>query len=201
MTYSLRIMQGRLAEVIGDRPKAGGRETALDNDRKMRTFGWARAAARTAANLDPGTTRLLEAYCEGVNNSFSAQQKAGTLHPLFKQLEVTPEPWTPADCLLSWWHLAQYFAGDGTRELHGLAEPDPAASGPATASATKDALGGRRRGGGSAGGRQRGLAAERRRSSARARAGGTSGTATDAPKFSHAWVVGGSKTTTGSPCW
>jgi acyl-homoserine lactone acylase PvdQ len=46
MTYGLRIMQGRLAEVIGERQKAGRKETALDSDRKMRTFGWARAAAR-----------------------------------------------------------------------------------------------------------------------------------------------------------
>jgi penicillin G amidase len=117
MTYSLRIIQGRLAEVIGNGPQTGRRETALDHDRKMRTFGWARAAMQTAAHLDPGAKGLLEAYSEGVNESFSAQQKAGTLHPLFKKLDVTPEPWTPAGCLLSWWHLAQFFAGDGTREL------------------------------------------------------------------------------------
>jgi acyl-homoserine lactone acylase PvdQ len=53
MTYSLRMIQGRLAEVVGDRPKTSGRETALDHDRKMRTFGWARAAARTAASRSP----------------------------------------------------------------------------------------------------------------------------------------------------
>ena len=94
-----------------------GKKPRLDNDRRMRTFGWARAASRIAAKLDPGTRGLLEAYCEGVNASFAAQQKAGTLHPLFKQLEVAPEKWTPADCLLSWWHVAQFFAGDGTRDL------------------------------------------------------------------------------------
>src|SRR6185369_9389747 len=36
---------------------------------------------------------------------------------LFKQLALDPEPWTPADCIASWWHLGQFFAGDGTREL------------------------------------------------------------------------------------
>ena len=117
MTYSLRIIQGRLAEVVGDRPRGNRNETAVEHDRKMRTFGWARAAARTAANLDAATRELLAAYCDGVNDSFAAQQRAGTLHPLFKQLGVTPEPWTPADCLLSWWHLAQFFASDGTRDL------------------------------------------------------------------------------------
>src|ERR1039457_1196618 len=52
MTYGLRIMQGRLAEVISDRPKGGRRETAVVSDRRMRTFGWALAAARIARNLD-----------------------------------------------------------------------------------------------------------------------------------------------------
>ncbi len=117
MTYGLRIMQGRLAEVVGARAKGGRRETAVDSDRKMRTFGWTRAATRIAANLDPNTLKLLEAYSDGVNDSFAAQEKAGTLHPLFQTLGVTPEKWTPADCLLSWWHVAQYFAGDGTRDL------------------------------------------------------------------------------------
>ena len=92
MTYSLRIIQGRLAEVIGDRPRGNRNETALAHDRKMRTFGWARAAARTAANLDAPTRELLGAYCAGVNDSFAAQQRDGTLHPLFKQLNVTREP-------------------------------------------------------------------------------------------------------------
>src|SRR5512133_735371 len=70
MTYGLRIMQGRLAEVIGDRPKGGRRDTALDSDRRMRTFGWGLAAARIARNLDADTLGLLQAYCEGVNASF-----------------------------------------------------------------------------------------------------------------------------------
>ena len=73
MTYGLRIMQGRLAEVVGNRQKVGRRETTLENDRRMRTFGWARAAARIASNLDADTKGLLEAYCEGVNASFDVQ--------------------------------------------------------------------------------------------------------------------------------
>src|ERR1041385_2968158 len=58
MTYNLRIIEGRLAELVGNRPKAARNETALDHDRRMRTFGWARAAKRTAAQLDAGTLRL-----------------------------------------------------------------------------------------------------------------------------------------------
>jgi acyl-homoserine lactone acylase PvdQ len=41
-----RVMaiQGRLAEVVGERPSARRGESAIDHDRKMRTFGFYRAA-------------------------------------------------------------------------------------------------------------------------------------------------------------
>ena len=44
MHYTLRIIHGRLAEVVGDVKKARRNETAVQNDRKMRTFGFYRAA-------------------------------------------------------------------------------------------------------------------------------------------------------------
>ena len=199
MTYGLRIMQGRLAEVIGDRQKAGRRETALDNDRKMRTFGWARAAARIASNLDADTRGLLEAYCEGVNDSFAAQQKAGTLHPLFKKLEVTPEKWTPADCLLSWWHVAQFFAGDGTRDLmvwHNRLHPQPGQPPPPQpgASWADDTAAVVQRQDVS----ESWLREVEQFCSAHGLSGAQAGDTNETPKFSHAWVVGGKKTTTGS---
>lgn len=196
MTYSLRIIQGRLAEVIGDRQRGNRNETALANDRKMRTFGWARAAARTAANLDASSRELLSAYCAGVNASFAAQQGDGTLHPLFKQLGVTPEPWTPADCLLSWWHLAQFFASDGTRDLLAWrnslnprpGQPQPPKPGPLWLDDASAVV-------------QRGDVSEawlkRTEEFGSAHGFGTSGNG-DGPKFSHAWVVGGMRTTTGA---
>lgn len=197
MTYSLRIIQGRLAEVIGDRPKPGRRETALDHDRKMRAFGWARAAARTASNLDAATRQLLDAYCQGVNDSFAVQQRAGTLHPLFQQLEVAPEPWTPADCLLSWWHLAQFFATDGTRDLmawRNRAHPSPDRPPPPQPSPLW---------------RDDAAAVVQREdvsedwlrdieSFCSVHGLRESDSSQDAPKFSHAWVVGGKKSSTGS---
>ena len=197
MVYSLRIIQGRLAETIGNRPNATGNETALEHDRKMRTFGWARAAARTAPNLDAGTRQLLHAYCDGVNDSFAAQKAAGTLHPLFERFGMVPEPWTPADCLLSWWHLAQFFAGDGTRDLMAWrnrvnarpGQPQP----PKPSSRWMDDS--------TAVVQREDVSDDWLRSVADFSAAhglGESGTATDTPKFSHAWVVGGKKTTTGS---
>lgn len=197
MTYNLRIIQGRLAEIVGNRQRGNRNETAVDSDRKMRTFGWARAAGRTAVNLDRGTRQLLAAYCEGVNDSFAAQNAAGTLHPLFKKLDLPPEPWTPADCLLSWWHLAQFFATDGTRDLMVLRNrehPRPGQPQPfkptalwfddATAVVQQDDVSERWR-----------KRVEDFRSAHGLGAGSHSG---EVPKFSHAWVVGGEKTTTGA---
>jgi penicillin amidase len=199
MTYGVRIMQGRLAEVIGDRQKGGRRETALDNDRRMRTFGWARAAARIASNLDADTKGLLEAYCDGINASFDAQQKAGTLHPLFRQLTLTPEKWTPADCLLSWWHVAQYFAGDGTRDLmvwHNRLHPpagQPAPPSPNAAWADDSAAVVQRQDVS-----ESWLRELDRFCSTHGLSSTKSGNTNETPKFSHAWVVGGKKTSTGS---
>jgi penicillin amidase len=199
MTYGLRIMQGRLAEVIGDRQKGGRRETAVDSDRRMRTFGWTRAAAQTASNLDADTKGLLEAYCEGVNASFDAQQKAGTLHPMFKKLQVTPEKWTPADCLLSWWHVAQFFAGDGTRDLmvwHNRLHPQPGQPTPPQPGASwmDDTAAVVQRRDVS----ESWLREVEQFCSMHGLSGASTSDTNETPKFSHAWVVGGKKTTTGS---
>jgi penicillin G amidase len=215
MTYSLRIIQGRLAEVIGDVRQVHRDDTAVEHDRKMRTFGFYRAAQRTASRLDPETLGLLEAYCDGVNAYF--REHRDQLHPLFAQTGLQPEPWTPADCLASWWHLAQFFATDGTRDL--IAGRNEAA--------------GQRPGRpvrGQTPGRDEGRPGERpaapadlnpmppddgpavvkrtdvpgewiERVSRYAREHGLSSGGGDGPagpKFSHAWVVGGPRTTTGS---
>lgn len=105
MTYSLRIIQGRLAEVVGEERQADRDDTSVDHDRKMRTFGFHRAAERTASGLDAQTRDLLQAYCDGVNAYF--RDHRDDLHPLFARLGLEPEPWTPADCLMSWWLLAR----------------------------------------------------------------------------------------------
>ncbi len=126
MVHSLRIIQGRLAETVGDVKHVRRRETALHNDRKMRTFGFYRAAKKVAENLDADTRELLQAYCDGVNDYIAANPRK--LHPLFGKLGVKPERWTVADCIASWWHMGQFFATDGTRDLiryRNLAEGGP----------------------------------------------------------------------------
>ncbi len=197
MTYNLRIIQGRLAEVVGVRQRGNRKETALDHDRQMRTIGWTRAAVRTAANLDAPTGKLLDAYCQGVNDSFAAQKTAHRLHPLFEKMGVTPEPWTRADCLLSWWHLAQFFATDGTRDLMVWrnrmnprpGQPQPPVMNPAW---QDDSVAVVQREDVRADWLKRVEAFESLSGDAKTGAG------IEGPKFSHAWVVGGSKTSSGT---
>ena len=188
MTYALRIVQGRLSELVGEVRQGNRKDTSIDHDKKMRTFGFHRAAAATAARLDAATKDLLQAYCDGVNDCM--QDQGDRLHPLFARLGLTVEPWTPADCLASWWHLGQFFATDGTRDLiagrngnRGVTPRMPPDEGPAVV--------------------QRNDVAPEwlERVERYAREQGMIGEADDAepgPKFSHAWVVGGARTTTGS---
>jgi penicillin amidase len=121
MYYNLRILQGRLAELIGDakvgatRRRPEGRNSALRNDIKMRTIGYYRAAQRVASNLDRETQSLLQAYSHGVNDYI-------TNHPndllyLFEKLDLEPEPWTPTACIASWWRLSLFFSSDGLRDM------------------------------------------------------------------------------------
>jgi len=201
MYHSLRIIQGRLAEITGDIAKRRRRDTSVFNDRKMRTFGFYRAARRVARRLDAETKQLLEAYCRGVNDWFAANKDKA--HPLFAKLGVTVDPWTPADCIVSWWHLAQFFATDGTRDLisrrnltgrgrrgrGGMRRPTPGplwvddAAAVVQRSDVSDEWVRRVEKFVSDHGLDRGKDPTSRPSG---------------PKFSHAWVVGGKKTTTGS---
>ncbi|WP_442485318.1 penicillin acylase family protein [Aeoliella sp. SH292] len=196
MTYSLRIIQGRLSEVIGDVQKLGRDEGSIDHDKKMRTFGFYRAAKITADNLDDETKGLLAAYCRGVNDYF--EQHRGEINPMFAKIGLKPELWTPADCLASWWHLAQFFATDGTRDLMvsrprnaeqmALMQP-PAGLSPMPPDEAPAVV-------------QRSDVSDewvaKVNEYAKARGMVDVGESPEGPKFSHAWVVGGKKTTTGS---
>jgi len=208
MYYSLRIIQGRTAEVLGNVTKLNGRETSQDHDKRFRTIGYYRAAKEVARNLDPETRELLEAFSRGVNDSL--QENRDRLVYLFDSLGLQPEPWTPADCIASWWHMAQFFAGDGLNDLANLHRFSAPASGPG-----RGGRGDRGDRGAPAPNAARivddaaavvqekdvdkewvreieefvkryGLKPQRTRSAG-------------APKFSHAWVVGGRKSTTGAP--
>lgn len=187
MTLALRMVQGRLAEDVGLLPKTNREEIALDHDTKMRTFGFARSARRAAEGLDPETRGLLQAYCDGVNDWFAANRN--DLHPLFAKYGLAPEPWSPAECIASWWHLGQFFATDGTRELIAGRSRAPGA-GPMMPPDEEPAV------------VQRSdlpdAWVEEVRAFARAHGLGGERQGEEGAKFSHAWVVGGRRSTTGS---
>jgi penicillin amidase len=174
-------------------------------------MGFYRAAVKLIPKLDKETLSLLQAYSDGVNDYI--KNNPDKLNYLFKKYGVTPELWTPADCIAVWWHLGQFFATDGTREMisrrnaAGGRQPLPAQrtragiqtqappqlhfddSGAVIQRAdvseewiakTLEFV------------KQHGF--DRKDSSIRH----NTGTDEEFPKFSHAWVVGGAKTTTGS---
>ncbi|MBN1345448.1 MAG: penicillin acylase family protein, partial [Phycisphaerae bacterium] len=121
MYYNLRIIQGRLAEVVGDvkvgvtRQRPQGSNSAVRSDVQMRTIGYWLAAQETARLLDPELRSLLEAYSAGVNDYI--RNHPDDLTYLFAKYDVEPEPWTPAACIASWWRLSLFFAGNGLREM------------------------------------------------------------------------------------
>jgi penicillin G amidase len=217
MTYALRLVQGRLAEVVGEVRHRQRNQTSLDHDRRLRTFGFHRAARRVADRLDPESRALLDAYADGVNIWF--REHPEQWEPRFRQYGLRPDPWTAADCLAVWWHLGQFFATDGTRELisarnagrtPGRAVPGPR-SGPSggrgTASRAEaeptpdilplppdDAAAVVQRSDLTPEWMERVLGYARDHGIASP----GSGAGADGPRFSHAWVVGGQRTTTGS---
>jgi penicillin amidase len=193
MNFHLRLMQGRLAEVVGDLPKRVKRSvppnSALEEDRLMRTLGYYRHAQAVAANLDPETQKLLQAYSDGVNDY--VQEHGSGLHPLFAEQGWKTEPWTPADCIVSWWQLARFFAADGLRDLFTLHQNQRSRREGMRPVIDDEAAVVRRED----------VSEEWvRKVQSFAQEHGIERNAgeADGPKFSHAWVVGGKKTTTGS---
>ena len=180
MAFNRRVGQGRLAEILG--------ASGLPYDRFMRRLGLAEVAARSLAGLSPDTQRLLQAYADGVNGFLATRR--GPLPPEFLLLWTTMEPWRPADTLLvlkligldlatNWRaeltaaRLAKVLPPERLRELW----PPPLPADPITlrqlAAAVPGLLPAR-------------LAAELPPPPA-------------APAASNVWVVGGDRTTTGSP--
>ncbi len=192
MYYNLRQIQGRLSELFGTRPLREGGETSLGMDRRMRTIGFYRSAQAVAEKLDSRTKSLLAAYCQGVNDWFAKNPERA--HPFFEKFGLKREPWTPADCIVSHWYLAQFFAGDGLDELANRRAILAGASGPPAANFIVDesaSIVKRKDVSDEWVDKVERFAAEK--SIPKNQAPSTQ----DSPKFSHAWVVGGSRTSSG----
>lgn len=110
MDFNRRVAQGRLSEVLGAK--------TIEADRFLRTLGMYRRAERLAADLDPATGALLDAYIAGINHVIAA---AAPRPPEFL-LTGAPSParWTRADSmswmlLMAWDLSAQSHRNELTR--------------------------------------------------------------------------------------
>jgi penicillin amidase len=195
MHYFLRTIQGRLSEVLGvvDKRKVGavGPNNTVEHDRLMRVFGFAAAAEEVVSHLDAETRELLLAYSAGVNDYF--EQNADREHYLFKHLGLEREPWTPVDCVLSWWHFGQFFAKNGLRDHPGLSKPERRGRGPRIVVDDEAAVV-RREDVTDQWIAQVDQWLEKMKLAPQA----PNGPQDPDPKFSHAWVISGAKTSTGS---
>ena len=87
-----RTARGELAEVLG----AGPNNSALDQDKLHRTYGFAQAAEAEARRRLAPYARELEAYARGVN-AYAASLDPKSMPPEFQILQYSFRPWTPAD--------------------------------------------------------------------------------------------------------
>ena len=115
MEFWRRIGSGRLSEILG--------ESAIGQDRFIRTLGWRSVAEAEVRLLDADTLAILEAYAEGVNAYLAQRGHQGRrLGIEFTILALTgarfePEPWSPADTLTWGKVMAWDLGGNMDAEL------------------------------------------------------------------------------------
>ncbi len=112
MEFWRRIGSGRLSEVLG--------ESALEQDRFIRTVGWHRAAQRDLQQMDESVKGTLEDYAAGVNAYIAAS--GGHLGLEFAVLNLTGtaieiDPWTPLDTVTWGKVMAWDLSGNRQAEL------------------------------------------------------------------------------------
>ena len=101
-----RIGAGRLAEAFG--------EGALETDRFLRVLGVRRTAAAQWEQLPASSRDLLQAYADGVNAVITTLRARP---PEFVILGLQPEPWTPVDSLAWAIMMAWDLGGNWQTEL------------------------------------------------------------------------------------
>jgi penicillin G amidase len=121
MDLTRRSMQGRLAEVVGER--------ALEMDARARIMNWAGVAQAQYYALTPEVKAILEAYTDGVNAGIAATPTP----PEYALLMAKPEPWAPVDAIACALAMTNELTGGEAAErqramLATVLEPDLAAS-------------------------------------------------------------------------
>jgi penicillin amidase len=95
--------QGRMAEVLGP--------DWVEDDTAHRIKGTWHHANRVADSLPDEHQALLSAFADGVNAWVAAHPDE--INPLFGELGMTPETWTPAHSIVAWWRIAEFFTNSG----------------------------------------------------------------------------------------
>jgi penicillin amidase len=115
MELTRRAGQGRLSEIFGER--------TFTTDIFMRTLDLYGHAERSLAALTPATRKSLEAYARGINAFL--ERKTGLfeprLPPEFLLLRHEPEPWRPADSLVTAKMMALNLSTNLNHEMTRLA--------------------------------------------------------------------------------
>jgi penicillin G amidase len=83
-----RTARGELSEIFG--------KLTLEEDKRRRTYGFAQVAEVTAAQADPRSRAVMEAYAAGVNAYIDSLDDK-SLPMEFQFLGYRPRHWTPAD--------------------------------------------------------------------------------------------------------
>ncbi|MDE2110598.1 MAG: penicillin acylase family protein [Alphaproteobacteria bacterium] len=107
MEFTTRVMQGRLAEMVGP--------AGVPTDVFMRTMGFYRLAEQSVAHLTPQTRKLLVAYAAGVNAYLKTRK--GPLPIEFALMGATPEPWRPADSVAILKYMQLSLSGNMMGEI------------------------------------------------------------------------------------
>ncbi len=110
MTLARYSIQGRLAEILGTR--------YVDRDKRVRTVGYYSHAKRSFSQLDQNIQLLLEAYADGVNAYMKDHPEH--LKELFDKYGGPPEPWKPEDGVACFLRIAERFDGGWTNEVNVL---------------------------------------------------------------------------------
>jgi penicillin amidase len=112
MEFWRRAGSGRLSEILG--------ESALANDKFIRTVGWHRTAAEELSKLNTEDLQILEAYADGVNAYISNNQERLGLEFFILGLtgvRYEPEPWTPLHTITWGKMMAWDLGGNMEAEL------------------------------------------------------------------------------------
>jgi penicillin amidase len=112
MEFWRRAGSGRLSEILG--------ESALENDKFIRTVGWHRTATEEFNTLTAEDRQILEAYADGVNAYISNNQERLGLEFFILGLtgvKYEPEPWTPLHTITWGKMMAWDLGGNMDAEL------------------------------------------------------------------------------------